>query len=858
MFPETKHKFRKLGKFFLILFMVLSVSMTAFVPSVTSYAADGTEGSWVKENSQNIYTDKDGKEKGQDITKKMKDQEEPGTLAGLLIGLIVDIGDWFSDLFSKLGISFNNIILGRVNGGGVMANGKRIGLYTYELSDGNPYGVVSMAVYNIIRRIMYILLACTVMARFVHAMYVGNLSKTKTAFKESAVGIILGFSLLTFMPYILDVALYIRDVILYTVVTEGNKLFSVGPSNVDVTKWFSSVAEKSFMNAFMYIASFVLLMYFAIQYIGMALCFVVNVIAFPFVCFNMQFDKNALQSWCKQVMSYALIPVVDCCLIMIPAFVGLIADTMPIKIVQFLVCTMLLPARAALKSAIGVTGNAGMDFAGYMTLMGAASLAKSAFGATVGSVVSGGRKFAGNMREASDSFEKASFHEDMANAEKGIMPDMEEQRVHNTMGQKIGSFAAGLRGTAGEGTERFTGQRNGFGKPFEKNSGSADMGGSFDGTTAGGPSGASGANGNEAYSDAYSPGSMDNGVPLTNPAYADENAAEEAGVSYENMSDRDAAMQAVLNKYADKDNFDKGGFSGLSNEKKAELYRERAKQKKRQAFTQGFGTAVGGMAGGFAGAVAGGTASMFLSPGATGMITGAAMRGGTHLGAGAVSSAGTKIADGAASAWESFSTRNNGKYTEQAPGPAPSGSQDYSYTQAGGETVQFNPAVTNTGYDENAYSSGVTGVAGLFYSETSQQQQPSTSYDYFGVRSDFVKNNESVAQSTLNNVCNFSANANSYNEVDAVYRKIQKQGGGYNEFRTEASEKLSTMYGKDFRKADYKSSGNSAVDAEMIAKSQTAVKEKLDPVDEKTGKQIPVQPNHPLSKENCACHGWTF
>ena len=531
--------------------------------------------SWLNGNTdESIYGDGS---KAVDISGDQDDDsDEPDFLSKILIDINIAIANWFNKFMDSIGMSLDSIVMGRVGGHGVVWNGYRVSLFTFELRPGNPYGIVSLAVYNTIRGIIYIIVTIIVFAKLVKGAYAGGSTKALSALKEAATAYILAIAMLTLMPYFFDVLLYIRDVFLYAVASKlGADVLKLDVSNLSLISMFKDIASNSLMNSLMYLGTIFLTLWFAITYASLAMSFVIYFFAFPFVCMNMQFEKNALGEWWKQMVYSLLIPISDIVLLFLPLTFGSLGNTLAIHILQFLICTMLIPARTQLRSAIGIRTNVGMELAGIATLMGAASFARSVAGTAtkVGAGLSG----AASDRKMSNMYSEMAEREV---AQKNEFADMYNQTngygKHNgVVGAKeikgVDSLSSGIAGLS-----------SAYGLPI---------------------------------------GALDHENAFNNdPSHLMGGIGGVGGGSGMGT----AANQDILDKYANISNFESSEFSGISAERKAELYKQRAGQRTMKALS----TATGGALG--AGMGAG--AATFLSPAAKMQMAGIGMGAGAALG----------------------------------------------------------------------------------------------------------------------------------------------------------------------------------------------------------------------------------
>ncbi len=312
------------------------------------------------------------------------------------------MGDWGYKFFNNIHMTLDTVILGRVGGHGIAMNGYNVALFTFELRPGNPYGVVAAAAYTTMRNIIYILILVIVMGKLAAATYAGGSQRAIQALKDSIGSFALAVVMLTAMPYFVDVFLYIRDVGLYaTAVSLGKNVLNMDISSLSLIDMFKENAEQSFMNTAMYVGTLLLNLYFGLQYVGLALSYVVYFFAFPFVCMNMQFDKKALGEWWKSLLFSMVVPISDIMLLFIPLAFSHLGSSQAVHVLQLIICSMLIPTRMQLRGAMGIHTNIGMEMAGIATMMGAMSFARSAIGGTARLAAGIGGGIAGGMRDRS-------------------------------------------------------------------------------------------------------------------------------------------------------------------------------------------------------------------------------------------------------------------------------------------------------------------------------------------------------------------------------------------------------------------------------------------------------------------------
>lgn len=777
-----KYKKRNRSNQLVLFVIILLIVSSSVMPVSTSYAKT----SYKKTNNNNVNDSSwrpnsgldskvYGNEKGIEI-KNDTEESKPGIAEGLLIGILVSVGDWLGWLFNLLGISLKNVIYGRVNGGGVSFDGTRISLFTFELTNGNPYGIVAASIYSSIRSIIYVILACVVFTRFVVVVYFGNTAKAWNTVKENFGNMLLGFALLTLIPYILDLFLYLRDVMLYTIGVKG--MTFLGISTPDITSFFKETAENSIMSSFMYFGSYILCLYFAFQYVGLAMSLVVDLITFPFICLSMQFNRRAFGTWCGHIFSNTMVPIIDCCLLMIPAVFSLLGDSIQIKIIQLLVCTMLIPARMEFRNVLGVATNKNMELSGVMAMRGAATLAGSAISGTVGAI-------SGKM----DANKEAMADEKMANYYDSL------DKTGVASGNSSFSNRAAMAG----------GVNSGF--RYDASVGS-NIGGGFTGYGTANPEG-------EDIRD----GSVGSAMKTANM---------EEPIANQNQAD----------SYADINNFENRDFRDISNQRRAELYRQRAADTRRRST----GAMVGKMAGTAAGMAAGLGAGTFLSAGTKGMMMGAmGMAAGNALGS----------VGGRVGGLRAAKPLENSMAHQADIGVGTDSKGNFRKENFDVENFERSGTLMSAGtYSQMQYESSGLYASGI---DTAMDMP-----DYRFVGAVFAKQNGAEIESCASKSLNFDKNTAVRSQLQSVYTSIQKNNelsgntldsqAQYESFRGQAEQIILNDFSQRFlSNSNIKNSGNDQIDHALKRNTIETFKNHLGNAD-----------NFSLSRTNLELNGWNF
>lgn len=216
------------------------------------------------------------------------------------------------------------------------------------------------------------------------------------------------------MIYIRDVFLYLINLIASTVSMTGSDGAAVGLEK-GIADIFSGMADNSWIWAVVFSASTVLALYFSYVYVGVALGMTIYFCLFPMVCVMSYTDKNLLNNWFKNVLSALLVPIIDSILLLLPVTVYNVVYGQGVHILAglltLMICMMLIPTRRTVGQILGL--NMGGIGAVAGAAMGALALARSA--GAMGKAIKEGREHRANARAAN---EEADMLEKMGAADE--------------------------------------------------------------------------------------------------------------------------------------------------------------------------------------------------------------------------------------------------------------------------------------------------------------------------------------------------------------------------------------------------------------------------------------------------------
>lgn len=381
---------------------------------------------WLDHADESIYSENiDAGETPQQIEPK-----DPGIVEKYASELIRNAtSSLISLLEGKMGAGIDRIIYGRVGSG----KPNSVNIYAFELRSGNPYGVTASVCYALLRSIVFVLLGIYFVSILAKSAWTGHTAQNREQIKSNLYMIAVKFVYLALMPYLLDVVLYIRDVVLHGLKSVTGVMLADG-AKLSLSNAFLLNAEFTgrFIDAMMYLGTVGLTLYFAIIYIAIAIDMLVCFIAFPILCLMQSPKKNLMDSWIMTVLSNVLTPVLDAVLLLIPLLTSMmLADVIEgIAFIQLIMCMLIIPARNRIKALLGVQSN---ERGGFFSAMALLALGRTIAGKTKGAIKRGA--------DIRSDLEKSRAHKEMADAD-----EEESDSILGGFGQN-----STLRGT-GQGT----------------------------------------------------------------------------------------------------------------------------------------------------------------------------------------------------------------------------------------------------------------------------------------------------------------------------------------------------------------------------------------------------------------------
>lgn len=403
----------------ILLFLLIVCFLTPiFMPMIPVHATGSTDNEvedgmedkfggsspWLKDSDESIYENPiDAKEEPSQTKPK-----PPGMVEKSIAEFFRNVASSLLDLLQEsLHASLDTIIYGRVGSG----QPNKVNIYAFELRKGNPYGVTGSVCYSLIRGMCYIFIGVTFVFLLAKSAWSGQTSKSRDEIKSSLTSMVYKFAALSLMPFFLDVALYVRDVILYGIKNVTSQMIT-GGATLNISDVFLNRAEATgtFVDAVMYLGTVVLTGYFVYIYVSVAIDMMICFVAYPGVSMFPQKKQELGNKLLMGLLGDLITPIIDAVLLLIPLLTSLMLSNVikGVAIIQLLMCMLIIPARSRIKGLLGVQNYGERN--GIMGMMGAMAL-----GRLIGNKVKSGIEKVSDIAKDTKS---SSMHGDLANVDK--------------------------------------------------------------------------------------------------------------------------------------------------------------------------------------------------------------------------------------------------------------------------------------------------------------------------------------------------------------------------------------------------------------------------------------------------------
>lgn len=395
-----------------------NISATRKMWSQSKLTGDSNSHGILTNKKDEIYQREEngGTKSGTDIGVGSYNMDEPSgaskVIMEFLCWLIYTLAKQLDDILSTGGIALDNVIFGRVAGYGVRTSpdSEYITLFGFELSNGNPYGYIGAMLFQRIRSYIYIFMSVFCLIKMVKIAASTDYMKMKMDFSTFAQNALISFSFIVMMPYIFDIYMYIRDVLLKAITFGTLKELFNTTGFLQSFREGAQSASLDIIPNIIYLGAVILSLVVAGIYVAYAMSMMVHFVLFPFVCLRGISDRNAYKEWAAEALGLTIMPLIDGMLLLIPlTFSDMANGNIAFNILSLVSCGMLLTARKQARRTIGIK-DTGLDMGAIATVMGLGAMAKG-IGKTVGKTLG---KVKNGLGDAKDTYSAAKEDRNMA------------------------------------------------------------------------------------------------------------------------------------------------------------------------------------------------------------------------------------------------------------------------------------------------------------------------------------------------------------------------------------------------------------------------------------------------------------
>ena len=298
----------------------LSLLLVCFFFSVSSVKVSAT--GWV-DRTDAVYEQLYGTPDMTGQQEAVAQPEEASWFEKIISDLIVNVSKGLNHLLSNFDIdlSIDGIVFGRMaatlsDSGYVKADFTHFGL-----EENNPWGIIGATVFYALRSICLVVLPIILLGLLILELF-HNTGKGRARLKELAMHTVYVFGLLFILPYVLDLFIYFRDVVLYSVYNAMNSLVAgISGSSTEgkgLVEMMLEVQDGRILNALVLLASVCAGLFFLFDYIRIALLLTGAFGIFPIIAVMSFWNNKKLSEWSNVFFPNLLVPFIDMLLVMVP------------------------------------------------------------------------------------------------------------------------------------------------------------------------------------------------------------------------------------------------------------------------------------------------------------------------------------------------------------------------------------------------------------------------------------------------------------------------------------------------------------------------------------------------------------
>ena len=367
---------------------------------VQAYSAPG----WTRIGEDNVYNMLSG-----DINTNGNDSENDAK-EDSIIKHMSNLTDYTQDQMNKvmtkagtMDLSISSLVLGR-------AGGYDISIGKFELSEDNPYGLMSAKIYVVLRNVMYVVYVI----RFFWSLFQIAIHSGKTNrqnFKSDIETMVMNIVIVYFIPVLYNWTTTLRDYIIYFV---NHEMTGAQIANIEyLLKSYANIASNDLVTGIVRLAYKFAGLFYIGNYVLTAMISLVMFVLIPFVLiFNFN-NKKLVEGFISKLFTNSLIPFIDYVLLMAPIYLASslgFADgdlggggenlaygdgRLGFALITVVIIWSIIPARTAVMNALGNNlgaGRAGNGFGALamLAMRGLGGMGRSAGGSGASSQGAGG------------------------------------------------------------------------------------------------------------------------------------------------------------------------------------------------------------------------------------------------------------------------------------------------------------------------------------------------------------------------------------------------------------------------------------------------------------------------------------
>lgn len=336
--------------------------------------------SWIDKDSdvyEMLYGEEEDSVSG---TVQELEEDEPGMIEEFFSGLIIALSKQLNNLLSSqdINLSIDGIVFGRmaasISGSGYV----KADFTHFGLEENNPWGIIGATVFYVLRNICLVVLPVVLLVLLIMELF-QNTAKGRARLKELAMHTVYVFGLMFILPYALDLFIYFRDVVLYSVYQAMNGLAAgisgnAGSSSLGIVDMMLVTQDGRVLNALVLLASVCAGLFFLVDYIRIALLLTLSFGLFPVVAVMSFWDHKKLSEWSSIFFPNLLVPFIDMLLVLIPTvlnalFVRLFGNgfnTVLVGLIILIVIWNVVMVRNRVVKLLGFDGMGGAGGFGQM------------------------------------------------------------------------------------------------------------------------------------------------------------------------------------------------------------------------------------------------------------------------------------------------------------------------------------------------------------------------------------------------------------------------------------------------------------------------------------------------------------